>query len=168
MTGDEGVTISTILGSCVAACLYDPVAGIGGMNHIVLPLAPDDQEVLDTSYGDHAMYATMEDMLKMGARPERMVARVFGGANMFGSTGYIGTIGKRNVKTAVDFIRGHGITIRGGNVGGSYSRKVDFSPSEGRVRLRLMGDMMSRTPVESRQFEAPARAVPRGPSTPRF
>ena len=77
------VTISTILGSCIAACIWDPVAKVGGMNHFLLPDGPQSAEGGFSSFGANAMELLINTLIRSGAHKDRLRAKVFGGAEMY-------------------------------------------------------------------------------------
>jgi chemotaxis protein CheD len=128
------VVVTTVLGSCVAVCLQDNVAKVGGMNHYLLgePLANhriQDRNLL--SYGIHAMELLINEMMKLGAVRSRMRAHLYGGSNMIAGLGMIGT---SNSEFAKRFVETEGIAIAHIDVGGSHARRVEFQPYEGRSR----------------------------------
>lgn len=127
-----GVVISTVLGSCVAVCLQDSVAKIGGMNHFLLG-EPDhrvEQRNL-LSYGIHAMELLINELMKLGASRGRLRAHLYGGANMIAG---LGSIGSSNAEFARRFIETEGIAIAHADLGGTHARRVEFQPFEGRSR----------------------------------
>lgn len=128
------VVVTTVLGSCVAVCLQDNVAKVGGMNHYLLgePIANhrvQDRNLL--SYGIHAMELLINEMMKLGAVRSRMRAHLYGGSNMIAGLGMIGT---SNSEFAKRFVETEGISIAHIDVGGSHARRVEFQPYEGRSR----------------------------------
>jgi len=128
------VVISTVLGSCVAVCLQDNVAKVGGMNHFLLGEPSPDHRVHDRnllSYGIHAMELLINEMMKLGAARNRMRAHLYGGANMIVGLGSIGT---SNSEFARRFVETEGIAIAHVDVGGTHARRVEFQPYEGRSR----------------------------------
>src|SRR5690606_39636179 len=96
---DQPVALVTLLGSCVAACLYDPVLGLGGMNHFMLP--GGDNNATSARYGMNAMELLINDLLKRGARRQRLQAKVFGGGNVL-SGFHSHPIGTRNADFGID------------------------------------------------------------------
>ncbi len=136
VTDSQNVMLSTILGSCVAVCMRDPVAGVGGMNHFLLP-EPKSLEVKTDSqiYGVHLMELLINGLLNLGARRHNLEAKVFGGATVVRGLGDIGT---RNIKFALDFLKTEKVKIGGGNYGGDYGRKIRFWPVHGWVRQKIV------------------------------
>lgn len=133
-SGDERVIMSTVLGSCVATCLYDPVARVGGMNHYLLARPLDASATcVDRSYGLYLMELLINEMLKLGADKRRMKARIYGGANM--ATG-LGQIGSDNAAFARQFLRDEAIQAVFEDLEGNCARRIEFNPVNGRVRAR--------------------------------
>ena len=145
--GDEAV--STVLGSCVSACVRDPVRNVGGMNHFMLP---EDATVgannwldpavgLATRYGSYAMESLINDLLKLGALRERLELKVFGGGRILAG---MTDVGDRNINFVRNFIQIEGLSIAAEDLGGTQPRKVIYFPANGRVRMRRL------RPVENR------------------
>ncbi len=134
VTDDRAMVLTTLLGSCVAACMYDPVAGVGGMNHFLLP-GDDGEEAEGLRYGVHAMELLVNGLLKLGARRDRLQAKLFGGARMVES---FGDIGRRNVIFAERFLATEKIIDAGGDLGGVHARRVQFWAVQGRARQLLV------------------------------
>lgn len=132
-TRDERTIMSTVLGSCVATCLYDPVARVGGMNHYLLAKPIDETASPDSSYGLFLMELLINEMLKLGADKKRMKARLYGGANM--SVG-LGTIGTVNAQFARQFLHDESIPTVFEDLEGNCARRIEFRPSTGQVRAR--------------------------------
>lgn len=130
VSDDPGVCLTTVLGSCVSACVWDPVAGVGGMNHFLLPEAPYGVSA-DRRYGVHAMELLINALLARGARREQLRAKVFGGARM--SAGMI-DIGGRNGDFIRRFLTDEGIVLEAESLGGSQARRIQFWPVGGRAR----------------------------------
>lgn len=128
------VMMTTVLGSCVAACLYDPVRGIGGMNHFLLP---DGEAKGDIRHASAAMEQLVNSLLKQGAVRARLEAKLFGGARMIAG---LPDIGRRNGEAAIAFLRNDGITLRAHSLGGTAARRVRFWPAFGRAQQMLLGD----------------------------
>ncbi len=126
---DADTVVSTILGSCVAACLRDPVAGVGGMNHFLLPGRSDSHE--GVQYGAYAMEVLINALLKRGARRDRLEAKLFGGARMVQG---LTDIGSQNASFARTFLEHEGIAFLGGSLGGSSARRLLYWPVSGVAR----------------------------------
>lgn len=159
--GIQGVSASpdavmtTVLGSCVAACLWDPTAGVGGMNHFLLPPPADGEVGGGMRYGVHAMELLLNAMFHAGARRAKLQARLFGGAKF--ADGW--DVGRRNGEFAVDFLSREGIPLMGGSLGGRSARRVEFWPVSGRARQRAIAQDQVFT-METRR--GPARRADEG------
>jgi len=130
---DPDVVLSTILGSCVAACLRDPVAGVGGMNHFLLPgsggAASSGGDA--TRYGVHLMELLINGLLKRGARRDRLEAKIFGGAKTIAS---FSNVGEQNAAFATQFLKDEGIPIVSSSTGGEHGRKLEYWRGSERAR----------------------------------
>lgn len=94
--GVQPTRVQTILGSCVAVCLYDPALGIGGMNHFMLPMW-SGQGLQSPKYGDIAMSLLIDKLLRNGSRRQNLVAKIFGGANQIATAVESMNVGARNI-----------------------------------------------------------------------
>ena len=130
VTDDPAVVLTTILGSCVAACLHDPQAGVGGMNHFLLP-GNDDGHSSAHRHGVHAMELLVNGLLQRGARRERLQAKLFGGARMLQGLTDIGTL---NADFAERFIQRERITLSSSCLRGDRGRRIQYWPVAGRAR----------------------------------
>lgn len=126
--------IDTILGSCVAVCLYDHKLKIGGMNHYMLPLWNGDG-LASPKYGNIAINKLWEKMARMGSSKQSIVAKIFGGANQIGNST---NVGERNIQIAKEQLSAMGIKIVIENTGGSIGRKIRFNTQTGEVLMRLL------------------------------
>lgn len=135
VSSDPAVVLITVLGSCVAACIRDPMAGVGGMNHFLLPGASENRKV-GISHGVHAMELLVNDLLRHGARRDRLEAKLFGGARMVDG---LTDVGAQNANFAERFLRDEGIACLGGSLRGEHARRVQFWPESGRGRQLLLG-----------------------------
>ena len=149
---DEVTVIQTLLGSCVSVCLWDDMAGAGGMNHLLLA---GEQVGSGTGY-DMAGVAEMEclinGIIKLGGRRDRLKAKVFGGAKMLDCPT---SIGDGNACFAFEFLKQESIPCINSSVGGQAARALRFWPGTGRVILRFVKEV----PIEVR---APKVAPPKG------
>lgn len=130
---DPNETLSTVLGSCVAACLWDPVALIGGMNHFLLPYAGADS--VSSRYGINAMEMLINNLLKLGADRNRIRAKLFGGATMSSN---LADIGGLNARFAQSFLSTEGIPCDAASLGGTAARRVTFHPTSGHARQLII------------------------------
>lgn len=135
VVGDEDVMLTTLLGSCVSACMRDPVARIGGMNHFLLPEGSGASDSEKLRYGVHAMELLVNAILQLGGQRERLEISLFGGAQV---TTSFGDLGGRNADFAEEFVRREGIAYKGGSLRGDHPRRVQFWPNSGRVRQQLL------------------------------
>ncbi len=134
-SGDPKVELGTVLGSCVATCLYDPVARIGGMNHFLLAEPPDCHTAgeFDSNYGLFLMELLVNRMLELGALKRRLKGRLYGGANINPD---LGSIGSTNAAFAREFLRREGIQQVFEDLDGSAARRIHFRPASGLVKCR--------------------------------
>ncbi|MDB5433368.1 MAG: chemotaxis protein CheD [Caulobacter sp.] len=151
---DPEVAMTTILGSCVAACIYDAELGVGGMNHFLLAETSDgarmEEEVM--RYGAYAMEVLINDLMKLGARRDRLEAKLFGGAKMFDA---LNDVGSANASFARRFLEDEGIRVSGASLGGRLARRVEFWPVSGRARQREV-DQQVEAPPKKRAAPPPA------------
>jgi chemotaxis protein CheD len=147
-------SLTTLLGSCVAACIRDPQACVGGMNHFLLPgtnarsPAPEAER-----YGVHLMELLINGLLTRGAQKNRLEAKLFGGGHVVPG---LSDIGQQNVAFAEKFLRDEGIRLIGGSVRGAAGRKIEFWPVSGRARQMFLSK--DELPAESRAGSAPVAA----------
>lgn len=130
ITSDPDEVLTAILGSCVATCLFDPIAGIGGMNHILLP----DESLRSsgaTLEGVNLMELLINNLMRRGAGRRRLQAKLFGGARVIGG---LSDIGARNMKFARDFLRTEDIPVVSESLGGALGRRIRFWPTTGRAK----------------------------------
>ncbi|HVY87743.1 MAG TPA: chemotaxis protein CheD [Hyphomonadaceae bacterium] len=151
VSGDGKVALTTILGSCVAACMRDPHAGVGGMNHFLLPgaLEGDDDGI---ERGVHAMELLINALLQAGARRDRLEAKLFGGARMMKN---LSDIGAQNASFAIDFLKQERIANQGGSLGGDQARRIRYWPVSGRAQQRILGQ--SEQQVFARELSIAAK-----------
>jgi chemotaxis protein CheD len=124
--------ITTILGSCVSVCLFDPIRHIAGMNHFLLP--ESDKSTSDIEkYGDTSLKLMLDRILNMGSNERDIVAKVFGGGEVLTYENMNFNIGKKNIEVALDFARNHKIKIVSKKVGGTWGAKIVFNTLTGIV-----------------------------------
>jgi len=150
VSNDPDVVFSTVLGSCVAVCLHDPQAAVGGMNHFLLP-GGSSHGSNDMRYGVHSMEILINELLKKGALRHRLVAQLYGGASVIKNRS---NIGQSNVDFAVTFLRNESIRCLDRNVGGTSARRVKLHAVTGRVKHVLVED-----PAQFTQTERPVAPV---------
>ncbi len=152
VTGDDE-TLVTVLGSCISACIRDPVAKVGGMNHFMLPEDGgggdrwlDPKIGLATRYGSHAMEKLINDLLKRGARRERFEIKVFGGGKILISQT---DVGNRNIAFIHEFLEKEGMKAVAEDLGGNTPRMLAYFPRTGKARVKHMQPIESRIIAES-------------------
>ena len=151
-----GLVLSTLLGSCVAMCLHDPIARMGGMNHFLLPGPDADDCDGSLRYGAHAMELLVNGLLATGARRSQLRAKLFGGARMLAG---LTDLGSRNADFAEDYLRREKIAYTGGSLRGDRGRRIEFWPHTGRTRQLLVGaefapEPCSQPPLHGRSVES--------------
>ena len=147
--------ITTVLGSCVSACVRDKVFGIGGMNHFMLPVSEVGQwggaaDVTSTAtrYGNYAMEHMINDILKHGGHRRNLEIKIFGGGQIINA---MTDIGKRNIEFVIDYLATEGLAVSGKDVGGPHPRKIIYFPTSGRVRVKKLKHMHNDTIVKREQ-----------------
>jgi chemotaxis protein CheD len=126
--------VTTVLGSCVAVCLWDGATGTGGMNHFMLPLW-NGEGLATPKYGNVAIDRLLNRMLALGCRRDGLVAKIFGGATIMNSGQGMYSVGARNILLAQEQLAGHGIPVAGADVGGGSGRKILFNTRTGVILL---------------------------------
>ena len=130
VTGAANEVLTTVLGSCIAACLRDPVAGVGGMNHFLLAQGSGaDHGAM--RYGVNAMELLINGLLARGAQRSRLEAKLFGGAAVIAG---LSDVGAGNASFARRFLQAEGIALAGGDTGGAQPRRIQYWPLTGRAR----------------------------------
>ena len=156
VAGEPGVVMSTLLGSCVAVCLHDPVARLGGMNHFLLGTPPGEGAAAGRrglhSYGVHAMEVLINALMTRGADRARLAAHCYGGADIVLGFGRIGT---QNAAFARRFLAAEGIRIVHEDLGGRSARRVEFMPYAGKARCSRSAEIPTTPPLPSPHY-APA------------
>lgn len=155
---DEDILITTTLGSCIAACLWDREKRVGGMNHFLLP---DGGAGGDASgrYGSFAMELLIGEMVKRGATRSTMEAKVFGGGAVLGGMNSI-NVGERNTAFVMDYLRTERITVVSKDVMDIYPRKVCFLPASGKALVKRLASANADA-LAAQERAAAARAAPR-------
>lgn len=140
-SGDWYVTnknemIATILGSCVACCIRDPIAKVGGMNHFLLPGDGNTSGVSEAArYGVFAMESLINNILKAGGRKERLEVKVFGGGNVINNSARIGS---KNAAFVRKFLQREGYAIVSEDLEGDLPRRIHYYPLTGKVMMRKL------------------------------
>lgn len=147
-TEDEMIT--TVLGSCISACIRDVETGIGGMNHFMLPETSKEKLVsraaavvgTATRYGNYAMEHLINTILRNGGKRKNLEVKVFGGGKIIPT---LGDVGMRNVQFILEYIDTEALGLISKDVGDIYPRKVNFYPKTGRVRMKKIKDIHNDT-----------------------
>jgi len=142
----ENEMITTVLGSCISACIRDSVLSIGGMNHFMLPettkerLQSGSHSVVGnaTRYGNYAMEHLINVILSNGGKRKNLEVKLFGGGKIIPS---MGDVGERNIQFVLEYIDTEALTLLAQDLGDIYPRKVNFYPKTGRVRMKKIQDI---------------------------
>ncbi len=137
VTDQPGEVVVTILGSCIAACMRDPIAHVGGMNHFLLPASGDIDEGNSFRFGLFAMEQLINELMKRGAQKERLEIKLFGGGNVLQNNSK-DPVGDRNIAFVREFLHKEGLEIAAEDLGGNYPRRVHYYTDSGRVLLRKL------------------------------
>lgn len=145
VSAEPHAVVTTLLGSCVAVCMNDPLLRIGGMNHFLLPGdVSTDGETSSSRHGVHLMELLINGLFKLGASRERLQAKLFGGARTVMG---LGDIGKKNIEFANNFLKRESIEILPGSTGGLQGRRLQFWPTTGRIRQSLIAKVQDPVPT---------------------
>jgi chemotaxis protein CheD len=134
----EHEAIITLLGSCISACVCDPVTGIGGMNHFILPENDRFQNLAQSEtarYGVFAMEQLINEILKHGGQRHRLEAKITGGGQMIPG---MSDVGDQNIRFVKMFLQTEGIRLISQDVGGEYGRRVAYLPLQNRLLVKRM------------------------------
>jgi chemotaxis protein CheD len=129
--------ITTILGSCVAVCLFDTKKQIGGMNHFMLPFW-NGQGLASPKYGNIAIEKLIKKLEGLGCQRKDLVAKIFGGGEIIETHIKQFQIGERNIQVARETLLEENITIAGSSTGGRLGRKIIFNTQTGEVMQRYI------------------------------
>lgn len=148
--------VTTVLGSCVSACIRDRVFGIGGMNHFMLPVdktgggwsGATDLLSSATRYGNYAMEHMINDILKNGGHRKNLEAKVFGGGQIIAT---MTDVGRKNIDFVLHYLEQEGLKIASQDLGDIYPRKVNYFPSTGRVRVKKLRHLHNETIIRREQ-----------------
>ena len=141
VSGAAEIVISALgLGSCIGVVLFDPQARVAGMAHVMLPQSNPNSSGPPGKFADSAVPALLHDMLKAGAEKARLVAKIAGGAQMFGAgSGGLLNIGERNDQAVRAALSAVGLRVRAADTGGSAGRTVQVTVGTGVVTVRVVG-----------------------------
>lgn len=140
----EHEIVSTVLGSCISACVRDPVANVGGMNHFMLPLQSGEKGISRTAamdpalcYGNWAMEYLVNEILKLGGSKKRLEVKVFGGGRVLAGMSNI-DIGRQNIDFVLEYLNNEGLKVVAQDVGDIFPRKVLYFPLTGNVKMKKL------------------------------
>jgi chemotaxis protein CheD len=129
----------TVLGSCVSACIRDPIVGVGGMNHFMLANGRTGawgDDLQSTRFGNFAMEKLINELIKAGCSRDRMEIKVFGGGNVIDASA---AIGSANAEFVMRYLEAEGLRCNAEDLGGTHPRRIHYYPGSGRVVRRLLG-----------------------------
>lgn len=141
------LVISTLLGSCVSCCLWDPEARVGGMNHMLLAAA-GERDAKHTLSGINAIEVLINDLVKLGAVRSRLQAKAFGGARMISG---FSDIGAQNAAFTLTYLSQEDIPVVTQSLGGQHARNLRFWPATGRVLQKLTDVQVRDVPMTTPQ-----------------
>ena len=152
--------ISTVLGSCVSACIHDRRLQIGGMNHFMLPEPASERSGQRDAwsstvgraarYGNDAMEHLINALIKAGGRREDMQVKVFGGGRVLAQ---MTDVGKRNIAFVERYLSTEGLAVAASDLGDIYPRQVQYFPATGKARVRhLRGQSDATLVARERQY----------------
>ncbi len=151
----EDEMITTVLGSCVSACIRDRVFGIGGMNHFMLPESDHggwggatDVTSTATRYGNYAMEHMINEILKHGGHRRNLEVKLFGGGSIINSSS---RVGMHNIEFVRCYLKTEGLSIVGEDLGDIYPRKIQYFPRSGRARVKKLKHLHDTAVVEREQ-----------------
>lgn len=139
VTATAGEVLVTILGSCVSACIRDPIAGVGGMNHFMLPQSAGGTwgaQQNSTRFGNFAMEKLINELLKKGCSRSSLEVKVFGGGNVIDSSSAVGT---KNAEFVLRYLADEGLRCVAQDLEGRFPRRIQYDPMTGKVVRKLLG-----------------------------
>lgn len=146
-TNDEYIT--TVLGSCISACVFDTALRIGGMNHFMLPQSEDGEPHWDpsdiaapTRYGNYAMEHLVNEILSRGGSRKRLDFKLFGGGKIIRT---LSDVGERNIRFVKNYVTAENLKVLSEDLGGPYPRKVLFDPQTGKAWVKRLESMHNNT-----------------------
>jgi len=135
----EGEMITTVLGSCVSACIRDSLVGVGGMNHFMLPEGASGKgggyAAMEARYGSYAMEALINEILKNGGSRAHLEVKLVGGGQVLAN---MTDVGKKNIEFVREYVRSEGMTVVSEDLGDVYPRRVVFFPETGKVMVKRL------------------------------
>jgi len=162
----DAEAVTTVLGSCVSACVRDVELGVGGMNHFMLPedasIGVDAWSPADgspsTRYGAYAMESLINETLKLGARRERLEVKLFGGGRILPA---MTDVGARNIAFVRGFVALEKLRVAAEDLGGTAPRHLIYLPATGQVLVKRLRPIETRNVAESDvEYRARLAAAP--------
>lgn len=151
VSGREDEMITTVLGSCISACIRDNVLNIGGLNHFMLPEGDTDMDGMAARYGAYAMEHLINDILKVGGRRENLEVKIFGGGKMMRG---LSDVGGKNIAFVRSFLAVEGLQVVAEDVGLEFSRKINYFPTTGRVLVKRLRSLHANMVInEEAEYE---------------
>lgn len=143
--------ISTVLGSCISACIYDYKMGIGGMNHFMLPAnaAGNSLDSLSCRYGNWAMEFLINEIIKNGGSRDNFRVKLFGGGKIISG---MSDVGEGNILFASEYLKNEGLQVESHDVGGPWPRKLMFQASTGKAAVKKLKSMHNDT-IKQREYK---------------
>jgi len=157
VSGDTDLLIMTTLGSCIAVCLWDRQAGVGGLNHFMLPDGGTERD--SGRYGSFAMELLINAMMKRGASRRSLEAKVFGGGQVIEGMPSM-NIGEQNTRFALDYLKTERIPVVSQDVLDAFARKVCFMPAVGKAMVKRLAPTTAQALGELDQAAARQRTLP--------
>ncbi len=146
------LVIKTLVGSCIAVCLYDPQNRIGGMNHILLPGKADFNNYDSPArFGMNAMELLINRIMNLGGNRFNLVAKIFGGANVVAAISSKNGMGKKNSEFVLEYLHNESIKIIGEDIGGNESRRIYFHTDSGTVFIKRIKSSMMNLAAEEKK-----------------
>lgn len=145
--------ITTVLGSCISACVRDKAAKIGGMNHFMLPAEKRAENgaagthglSADAAYGSYAMEQLINCILKYGGRRENLEVKIFGGGRIMNG---MGDVGQQNIQFVRDYLRTERLSVSAEDVGDVFPRRMAYFPATGKVLVKKLHNIRNETIVQ--------------------
>ena len=148
--------ISTVLGSCISACIWDTIMGVGGMNHFMLPGKNDshgsqgwqNNASYTCRYGNWAMEYLINEILKNGGNRKNLKCKIFGGGKIIST---MTDVGEGNIEFVDSYLQNEEISVVAQDVGGPWPRKVFFDPNSGKARIKKLRSLHNDTITQREQ-----------------
>ncbi len=162
----ENELITTVLGSCISACIWDPMAGVGGMNHFMLPETSKDrlrsgvESVVGnaTRYGNYAMEHLINVILASGGKRKNLQVKLFGGGKIIPT---MSDVGARNIQFVLEYVDAEALKLLAQDLGDIYPRKVNFYPKTGKVKMKKIQDIHNETlAIRERRYGSSIKDMP--------